>query len=482
MRDGDAARTRRRGARGRARRAAAPHARARHDRLRIRLRIAGRARCGSREATVSSDLVLAHAAGESAGAKAPDGDRVRRARGRSGLPAQMTIAPRFPDASPAARSALRGLACLRAPRCRPPARKLLILVELKGGNDGLNTVVPYADPAYAAAAPAHRHRARPGREAHEHAALHPSLEKLHADLGGAASSRSCRAWAIRDPNLSHFRSIEIWDTASTERGIPRGRAGSRARSRTRRRRAALRRRRRRRSARRAWDRSPARRARHRAHQPRAVPAQRAPRARCRARRATPRSRTSCASSARSCASAEKLHAGPRVRDDIPDRARSATPSAHRRAARREPGRHRGDPRDARTASTRTRTSWATHANLLRQLGEGLAALARGAGRGRTAGTPTVVATYSEFGRRAAREPERRHRTTAPRASHFVMGGRRQGRALRRSAARSTASTATATCPFAVDFRGYYATFLERWWGIDSQRASWAGASDRLEFI
>src|SRR5262252_6691741 len=27
-------------------------------------------------------------------------------------------------------------------------RNLLVLVELKGGNDGLNTVVPYADPAY----------------------------------------------------------------------------------------------------------------------------------------------------------------------------------------------------------------------------------------------------------------------------------------------------------------------------------------------
>ena len=28
------------------------------------------------------------------------------------------------------------------------SRKVLLLVELKGGNDGLNTLVPYADPAY----------------------------------------------------------------------------------------------------------------------------------------------------------------------------------------------------------------------------------------------------------------------------------------------------------------------------------------------
>ena len=31
----------------------------------------------------------------------------------------------------------------------PGTRRLLVLVELKGGNDGLNTVVPYADPRYA---------------------------------------------------------------------------------------------------------------------------------------------------------------------------------------------------------------------------------------------------------------------------------------------------------------------------------------------
>ena len=32
-------------------------------------------------------------------------------------------------------------------------RKLLVLVELKGGNDGLNTLVPYRDPTYYALRP-----------------------------------------------------------------------------------------------------------------------------------------------------------------------------------------------------------------------------------------------------------------------------------------------------------------------------------------
>jgi uncharacterized protein (DUF1501 family) len=35
--------------------------------------------------------------------------------------------------------------------------KCLVLIELSGGNDGLNTVVPYADPDYIQAAQEHRH-------------------------------------------------------------------------------------------------------------------------------------------------------------------------------------------------------------------------------------------------------------------------------------------------------------------------------------
>jgi uncharacterized protein (DUF1501 family) len=91
--------------------------------------------------------------------------------------------------------------------------RILLLVELKGGNDGLNTLVPYADPKY--------HELRPSigvaRERtiplDEHVGLHEKLEPL------------MESWKARDlailqgvgypyPNRSHFRSIEIWDTAS----------------------------------------------------------------------------------------------------------------------------------------------------------------------------------------------------------------------------------------------------------------------------
>lgn len=91
--------------------------------------------------------------------------------------------------------------------------RILLLVELKGGNDGLNTLVPFADPRYRELRPGvgvARERVLP---LDEKVGLHDKLEPL------------MEAWKARDfailqgvgypyPNRSHFRSIEIWDTAS----------------------------------------------------------------------------------------------------------------------------------------------------------------------------------------------------------------------------------------------------------------------------
>lgn len=92
-------------------------------------------------------------------------------------------------------------------------RKLLVLVELKGGNDGLNTLVPFADPAYYALRPTiavARDQVVPltGR-----AGLHPSLAPL-APLWEEGRLAVLQGVGYPEPNLSHFRSIEIWDTAS----------------------------------------------------------------------------------------------------------------------------------------------------------------------------------------------------------------------------------------------------------------------------
>lgn len=94
-----------------------------------------------------------------------------------------------------------------------PFDRLLILIELKGGNDGLNSLIPYADPAY--------YRLRPrlaiARDRvvalTDRVGLHPALEPL-MPLWKTRELALIQGVSYPQPNLSHFRSIEIWDTAS----------------------------------------------------------------------------------------------------------------------------------------------------------------------------------------------------------------------------------------------------------------------------
>jgi uncharacterized protein (DUF1501 family) len=94
-----------------------------------------------------------------------------------------------------------------------PYQNLLVLVELKGANDGLNTVVPFADPAYTSLRP----RLAIARDAvlqlSDRAGLHPSLKPLMG-LWDSKQLAVVQGLGYPKPNLSHFRSIEIWDTAS----------------------------------------------------------------------------------------------------------------------------------------------------------------------------------------------------------------------------------------------------------------------------
>lgn len=90
---------------------------------------------------------------------------------------------------------------------------ILVIIQLAGGNDGLNTIVPFADDAY--------HTARPrlalGKNqvipVSDHLGLHPALTRLHASLknGDAAIVQGV---GYPNPNRSHFRSMEIWHTAT----------------------------------------------------------------------------------------------------------------------------------------------------------------------------------------------------------------------------------------------------------------------------
>jgi uncharacterized protein (DUF1501 family) len=97
-------------------------------------------------------------------------------------------------------------------------QRILVIVQLAGGNDGLNTVIPWADDAY--------HAARPGLSIGRdtvlkidgHVGLHPQLTGLKALYDEGALS-IVQGVGYPHPNRSHFRSMDIWNTAQPESEI-----------------------------------------------------------------------------------------------------------------------------------------------------------------------------------------------------------------------------------------------------------------------
>lgn len=91
--------------------------------------------------------------------------------------------------------------------------RVLLLIELKGGNDGLNTVVPYAEARYRELRPGigvpHERVIR----LDERVGLNDKLEPL-IEGWRAGDLAIVQGVGYPYPNRSHFRSIEIWDTAS----------------------------------------------------------------------------------------------------------------------------------------------------------------------------------------------------------------------------------------------------------------------------
>src|SRR3954463_5660257 len=64
------------------------------------------------------------------------------------------------------------------PVAHAAGRKILVIVQLAGGNDGVNTVIPFGDPAYAAARPTIAIPAAQVLSLNGSVGLHPSLARL----------------------------------------------------------------------------------------------------------------------------------------------------------------------------------------------------------------------------------------------------------------------------------------------------------------
>jgi uncharacterized protein (DUF1501 family) len=88
---------------------------------------------------------------------------------------------------------------------------ILVVLELNGGNDGLNTVVPHADDLYAKARPTLKVDPRKVLRLDDRVGLHPSMADFKA-LFDAGDLTVAQNVGYPEPNRSHFRSMEIWHT------------------------------------------------------------------------------------------------------------------------------------------------------------------------------------------------------------------------------------------------------------------------------
>jgi uncharacterized protein (DUF1501 family) len=94
--------------------------------------------------------------------------------------------------------------------------KILVVIQLGGGNDGLSTVIPHGDDAY--------HRARPGiglpsngvLKIDNYVGLHPNLAPLKS-LYDDGHLGIVQGVGYPNPNRSHFRATDIWESAQPEK-------------------------------------------------------------------------------------------------------------------------------------------------------------------------------------------------------------------------------------------------------------------------
>jgi uncharacterized protein (DUF1501 family) len=89
---------------------------------------------------------------------------------------------------------------------------ILVVLQLTGGNDGLNTVIPFSDPLYAAARPALKQKPSDIKKLTKEIALHPSM-KGFADLWEDQALCIVQGVGYPNPNQSHFTSMDIWHSA-----------------------------------------------------------------------------------------------------------------------------------------------------------------------------------------------------------------------------------------------------------------------------
>lgn len=134
--------------------------------------------------------------------------------GSLALASASVVAPSFLQRSAVALEAAMGG---RGSTPGVPEDRVLVVLQLSGGNDGLNTVIPFGEAGYYNARPRiavpEREVLRFGRGA-DGLGLHPRLADVKAmyDEGLVGVVQGV---GYPNPNRSHFKSMDIWHTADT---------------------------------------------------------------------------------------------------------------------------------------------------------------------------------------------------------------------------------------------------------------------------
>ena len=95
----------------------------------------------------------------------------------------------------------------------PPGNKVLVVLQLSGGNDGLNTVIPFRNDLYYKARPKIGISKELTLGLNDEVGLHPAL-KSFKELYDDGSLSILNGVGYPNPDRSHFRSMDIWHSAS----------------------------------------------------------------------------------------------------------------------------------------------------------------------------------------------------------------------------------------------------------------------------
>ncbi|MFT3882242.1 MAG: hypothetical protein QM703_21650 [Gemmatales bacterium] len=89
---------------------------------------------------------------------------------------------------------------------------ILVVVQLTGGNDGLNTVIPFSDPLYASSRPTLKQKPADIKKLTKEIGLHPAMSGM-AELWQDQALSIVQGVGYPNPSQSHFTSMDIWHSA-----------------------------------------------------------------------------------------------------------------------------------------------------------------------------------------------------------------------------------------------------------------------------